>query len=218
MKTLDKVKPFLPAVTLLLLVLLAAAPLWGPGIVNTRAGGDSPFLLWRTHQMAANLRAGVFPVRWMPDAAYGYGYPFFNYYSALPYYVAGVLAVISVDILTAIKLTQTMGFIAAAFAMYGWTRRHFSKAGAWLASVAYTFASFHLVNVYTRGDSLSEFYAFIFFPLILWAIDAVVARPDPRSVAALALAFGGLFVTHNLSALTFSLFALPLYFLIRVVD
>jgi Gpi18-like mannosyltransferase len=145
----------LPVVTLLILALLAAAPLWGPGIVNTRAGGDSPFLLWRTHQMAANLRAGVFPVRWMPDAAYGYGYPFFSYYAALPFYLAGLLHVVGLDILTAIKLTQTLGFIAAAFAMYGWMRRHLSQAGAWLAAVAYTFAAFHLVNVYTRGDSLS---------------------------------------------------------------
>ncbi len=198
----------LPAITLLLLALLAAAPLWGPGIVNTRAGGDSPFLLWRTHQMAVNLRAGVFPVRWMPDAAYGYGYPFFSYYAALPFYCAGLLNIVGLDILTAIKLTQTFGFIASAFAMYGWARRHFSRTGAWLAAVAYTFAAFHLVNVYTRGDSLSEFYAFVFFPLILWAIDGTFEKRRVRSVVALALAFGGLLVTHNLSALTFGVFVM----------
>ena len=205
----------LPAVTLLILALLAAAPLWGPGIVNTRAGGDSPFLLWRTQQMAVNLRAGVFPVRWMPDAAYGYGYPFFNYYAALPFYLAGLLNVVGLDILTAIKLTQTFGFIAAAFAMYGWTRRHFSQAGAWLAAVAYTFAAFHLVNVYTRGDSLSEFYAFVFYPFILWCIDATFERRDARSVVTLALAFGGLLVTHNLSAFIFAPFVL-LYILFQI--
>jgi len=207
----------LPSATLLILALIAAAPVWGPGLVNTRAGGDSPFLLWRVQQMATNLRAGVFPVRWMPDAAYGYGYPFFNYYAALPFYLAGLLNVIGVDILTAIKLTQTMGFIAAAFAMYGWSRHHLTTAGAWLAGVAYTFAAFHLVNVYTRGDSLSEFYAFIFYPLILWASDATFEQRDVRTVIALAFAFGGLFVTHNLSAFIFSLFVLPLYVAIRAI-
>jgi hypothetical protein len=205
----------LPYLSLLVLVLLAAAPLWGPGIVNTRAGGDSPFLLWRTFEMAANLRAGVFPARWMPDAAYGYGYPFFSYYAALPFYLAGLLTVIGADILTAIKLTQTIGFVMAALTMYGWTRRHFPHAGAWLAAVAYTFASFHLVNVYTRGDSLSEFYAFVFFPLILWAIDLALERRDARPVAALALAFGGLFITHNLSALIFAPFV-ALYLVFRI--
>ena len=166
--------------------------------------------------MAVNLRAGVFPVRWMPDAAYGYGYPFFNYYAALPFYLAGLLNVIGLDILTAIKLTQTLGFIAAAFAMYGWTRRHFSQAGAWLAAVAYTFAAFHLVNVYTRGDSLSEFYAFVFYPLILWGMDATFERRDARSVVALALAFGGLLVTHNLSAFIFAPFVLLYNLAIRI--
>ena len=71
--------------------LLAAAPLWGTGMVNTRGGGDSPFLLQRTVDMAESLRSGIFPVRWMSHAAYDLGYPFFNHYAALPFYVSGAL-------------------------------------------------------------------------------------------------------------------------------
>lgn len=200
--------------TLLLAIALAAAvPLWGPGIVNTRGGGDSPFLLQRVHQMAVNLRAGVFPVRWMPDAAYSLGYPFFSYYAALPYYLAGLLVVIGLDILTAIKITQTLGFLAAALAMYGWMRRLTTHPwAAWLGAVAYTVAPFHLVNVYVRGDSLSEFYAFVFYPLLLWALDLPEDRPLRR--AGVALAYAGLLLTHNISALIFTPFAL-LYALIR---
>ena len=203
----------LPLILLLAVALAASVPLWGPGIVNTRGGGDSPFLLQRVHQMAANLRAGVFPVRWMPDAAYGLGYPFFSYYAALPYYLAGLLVVIGLDILTAIKITQTLGFLAAALAMYGWMRRLTAhRWGAWLGAVAYTVAPFHLVNVYVRGDSLSEFYAFIFYPLILWALDL----PEGRSLrrAGIALAYAGLLLTHNISAFIFTPFVL-LYVLIR---
>ena len=120
--------------SLILVALIAAAPLWGPGMVNTRGGGDSPFLLQRTHQMLANLRAGVFPVRWMPDAAYGLGYPFFSYYSALPYYLAGLFALAGLDILTALKVVQTLGFVAAALAMYGWM--HGVTRNRWAACFA----------------------------------------------------------------------------------
>ncbi len=205
---------WMPLITLILAALLAAAPLWGPGMVNTRGGGDSPFLLQRTHQLAANLRAGVFPVRWMPDAAYGLGYPFFSYYAALPYYLAGLLVLVGVDILTALKLVQTLGFVLAALAMYGWTRGLTrSHWAAWLAAVAYNFAPFHLVNVYVRGDSLSEFYALVFYPLILWSLDRLfvseqAGKSTSLRVTAAALAYAGLILTHNLSAAIFSPFIL----------
>jgi hypothetical protein len=197
-----------PLVTLTALALLAAAPIWaGPGIVNTRGGGDSPFLFFRLHQLAANLHDGVFPARWMPDAAYGLGYPFFNYYAALPYYLGALFNLIGFDLLVSIKLVQTLGFILAAAAMYGWAARHTpTRSAAWLIAVAYTFAPFHLVNVYVRGDSLSEFYAFVFYPLILWSIDRAIE--SPRSFGWLALTYGGLIMTHNVSALIFSPFLL----------
>lgn len=204
-----------PLVTLTALALIAAAPIWaGPGIVNTRGGGDSPFLFFRLHQLVANLHDGVFPARWMPDAAYGLGYPFFNYYAALPYYLGALFNLIGFDLLVSIKLVQTLGFVLAAAAMYGWAARHTpTRSAAWLIAIAYTFAPFHLVNVYVRGDSLSEFYAFVFYPLILWSIDRVI--DSPRSFGWLALSYGGLIMTHNVSALIFSPFLLA-YCILRI--
>ena len=203
--------------TLLLLALLASLPLWnGTGIINTRGGGDSPFLFFRLHQLMANLREGVFPVRWMPDAAYGLGYPFFNFYAALPYYFAAIFNFLGFDLLTSIKIVQTLGFVFAGFALYSWARRHVSSRwAAWLAAVAYLYTPFHLVNVYVRGDSLSEFYAFIFFPLILWSIDRVFDAS--RHWPLLALAYGGLILTHNVSALIFSPFVV-LYVLVYLLE
>lgn len=206
-----------PLSPLLLLALIAALPLWGPGLVNTRGGGDSPFLLWRVHQLAANLSDGIFPARWMPDATYGLGYPFFNYYAALPFYLAAFFNRVGLDILTAIKLTQTLGFILAALTSYGWFRRVFSsQAAAWLGAAAYIFAPFHLVNVYVRGDSLAEFYAFAFYPLILWAIDNATRQPALENVIALGLTYSGLIITHTLSSALFSPFIL-LYAIVQIL-
>ncbi|MCD6285467.1 MAG: hypothetical protein J7M39_06095 [Anaerolineae bacterium] len=196
--------------------LVAAAPLWGPGIVNTRGGGDSPFLIQRTLEMADNLVHGIFPPRWMGHAAYDLGYPFFNHYAALPYTISGGLTALGINPLSAIQATQTLGFILAALTMHLWSRRIYqSHAAHIIAVVAYTFAPFHLVNVYVRGDSLSEFYAFIWYPLILWALDRVAERPSRARVAVGALAYGALILTHNVSAMIFSPFAL-LYGLVAV--
>lgn len=190
----------------LLLSLPAAWPLFlGEGIINTRAGGDSPFLLFRLHQLEANLEAGVFLARWMPDAAYGLGYPFFNYYAALPFYLAAILKIWGTGYITAIRLTQILGFLGAASTMYFYLRRlNLSTNTAILGSLTYSYAPFHLVNVYVRGDSLSEFYAFVFFPLILWALLELKEKPDLRRLSLWALSYGGLVLTHNISALIFS--------------
>ncbi len=203
--------------TLLLLSLLAALPLWtGPGLVNTRGGGDSPFLFFRLQQLVTNLHDGVFPARWMPDAAYGLGYPFFNYYASLPYYFGAIFNFLGFDLLISIKIVQTLGFAFAAFAMFRWADWHFStRSISWLIAIAYLYAPFHFVNVYVRGDSLSEFYAFIFYPLSLLAIERALAAP--RLFYGLALAYGGLILTHNASALIFSPFAL-IYALIQILQ
>jgi len=202
----------------LLLALLAAFPLWGPGMVNTRGGGDSPFLLQRTLDMAENLRHGIFPPRWMAHAAYDLGYPMFNHYAALPYYLSGGLTALDFNPIVAIQATQTLGFILAALTMALWASRIYKKRAAVLLSVAaYTFAPFHLVNVYVRGDSLSEFYAFIWYPLILWALGRLAERPTRHRILTAALAYGGLILTHNVSAMIFSPFAL-LYAIVRMAN
>jgi len=176
----------------------------GPGPVNTRGGGDSPFLLIRLEQLVAGLRSGAFPVRWMPDAAYGLGYPFFDFYAALPLYIAAFLRLLGWGPILALQVTQAFGFVLAAAALALLARRVFRRpAAVALAVVAYTCAPFHLVNVYVRGDSLSEFYAFAFYPLIFWALLGVRADPSLPRMAWLGLSLGGLLLTHNLSAVIF---------------
>ncbi len=207
--------------------LLCGPLLHEPGLLNTRGGGDSPFLLQRLHQLETALRDGHFPVRWMPDANYGYGYPFFNFYAPLSIYIATVFRFLGFSYVRAIHLAQLGGFLVAAWGMYrlawGWWRDGWM---ALLASAAYTFAPFHLVNIYVRGDSLAEFWAMAFYPLVLLAAEGVVELGErgvgsgekgvgrSAGVALLALAYAGLILSHNISALIFSPFLL-LYILLR---
>ena len=193
------------------LALIPALPLLlGSGLVNTRAGGDSPFLLVRVHQLVQNLRAGVFPVRWMPQAAYGLGFPFFNFYASLPYYLTALLKLAGTGYIAAVKWTQALGFVLAAVSVYGLCRalQPQRRSTNLLASLAYSCAPFHMVNVYVRGDSLSEFYAFIFFPLILWGLLRLHRRADLVSAVWVSLSYAGLILTHNISAVIFGPFAL----------
>lgn len=203
----------------LLLALLAAWPLLaGEGLLNTRGGGDSPFLLQRLHQLEAALRDGHFPVRWMPDANYGYGYPFYHFYAPLSLYATAVFRFLGFSYVGAIKAAQVAAFLFAAWGMFALVRRWFGSPWAGLlAAAAYTFAPFHMVNVYVRGDSLAEFWAMAFYPLVLLAADEfrisdlgfrISDGRVRRNIALLGLAYAGLILSHNISALIFSPFLL----------
>ena len=223
-----------PWITAVLLIALAAAwpAISQPGLLNTRGGGDSPFLLQRLHQLVTALADGHFPVRWMPDANYGYGYPFYNYYAPLSIYIAAAFRFLGFSFVRAIHLAQLAGFAVAGLGMFWLGRRWLgSRWAGLLAAVAYTVAPFHMVNVYTRGDSLAEFWAMAFYPLVLLAADRIGDRrleigdweierftprfPMARPIALFALTYAALILSHNISALIFSPFLL-LYLLMRL--
>lgn len=179
----------------ILVAIVAAWPLLAePGLINTRGGGDSPFLLQRLHQLTTALSDGHFPVRWMPDANYGYGYPFYNYYAPLSLYITAVFCFLGFGFIRAIHLAQLAGFLVAAWGAYQlgrtfWARpdsntirnTQYAIRNEWaglLTAVAYTIAPFHMVNVYVRGDSLAEFWAMAFYP---WLILAVLKMANGQS-------------------------------------
>ena len=204
----------------LLVAFLAAWPLISePGLLNTRGGGDSPFLLQRLQQLETALRDGHFPVRWMGDANYGFGYPFYNYYAPLSIYVAAFFRFLGFSSVRAVEAAQVLGFLTAALGIYLLARRWYHQEWpALLASVAYTTAPFHLVNVYVRGDSLAEFWAMALYPWVILAADRLLAADKEGfpygCIAALAFVYAALILSHNISALIFTPFLL-LFILLR---
>ena len=68
--------------------------------------------------MAKALSEGQFPVRWVSDLGYGYGYPIFNFYGPLPYYVGGAIHAIGIDSVVATKWMFGIGAVTAAISMW----------------------------------------------------------------------------------------------------
>jgi hypothetical protein len=207
-------------ITALVVAFFAAWPLISePGFLNTRGGGDSPFLLQRLQQLESALQDGHFPVRWMGDANYGFGYPFFNYYAPLSIYAAALFRLLGFSMVRSIEVAQVFGFLLAALGIYLLSRRWYhNEWAALLTSVAYTTAPFHLVNIYVRGDSLAEFWAMALYPWVILAADRLLAAESGvisyGRIAVLALAYGALILSHNISALIFTPFLL-LFILLR---
>lgn len=190
-----------------LLLILFSLPvlqnLWGERLT---CGFDNVFHLWRSVQVGALLREGIWFSRWAPHMAHGYGYPLYQFQSPLSAYIAALFQLGGAPWPLAVNLTYGVGFVGSGVATWWLGRTLWGERGGLLAAVALLFAPYHLYVLYNRG-SLSETVAWIFPPLVLWGI--VIWQAEARRIgmwtAVLTLAL--LFYTHDVTAYVF----LPLF-------
>jgi uncharacterized membrane protein len=180
--------------------LAALVPLARPGFF---VSDDGMIHLYRLMGLDAALHAGVFLPRLFPDFAFGYGYPVLNFYSPLSYYLGVFFHWLGADYIVALKLTFGVALLLSVWTMYIFAREWFPRPAALLAALAYLYAPYHLGNVYQRG-ALAESFAYVFFPLLLWLCHRLIARREAIYALGLAMAYAGLILMHNLSAMLFS--------------
>ncbi|MFH1536140.1 MAG: hypothetical protein ABIC96_03685 [Patescibacteria group bacterium] len=168
----------------------------------------------RLQQMSTALSQSQFPVRWAPDLRYGE--PLFNFYAPLPYYLGAVIQLLGFNFIWVAKILFILSTLLSAITMYILANKLFGKHAGFLAAVLYTYAPYRAVDLYVRG-SLSETWAFVFFPLIFYSSFVLAERLKFKNVCLLALSLAGLFLTHNVTTLMFLPFLILwwLYLVIR---
>ncbi len=164
---------------------------------------DFAFHLLRLVQLDSLLRQGVLYSRWSPDMALGYGYPFFNFYAPLSYYVAAAFSLVGLGLQSALIFTFALATVAAGLAVYALARDHFSPRSSIVAAVAYTYAPYLGYDAFFRGN-LAETLAWAFLPLALWTMGRLARRGTRRYLAGAGLAYAAVLLTHNVFALIFS--------------
>ncbi|MFQ6000390.1 MAG: 6-pyruvoyl-tetrahydropterin synthase-related protein, partial [Anaerolineae bacterium] len=200
-KSIDRVRAILdPGTLVVLLSIPAVFPLLNEDFFISH---DGLFHLYRLAALDRALRQGVIYPRWFPDFAYGYGHPVLNYYSPLAYYVGQIFHLLGAGYILSTRLTFLAGFLLAGLAIYLLARDLLGRFPALVAAVAYTYAPYHLADTYLRG-ALAESLAFLFMPLALWAIGRLFSQKEVAYALVAALAYGGLILTHNLTALIFA--------------
>lgn len=194
----------------LALTLFAWMPLVGPFYFLAH---DSRHALFYSVEFFQSVAEGYLVPRWGPDFAFGRGYPVFVFYSPLSLYVVQSFRYVGLGVVGSVKATYVVGFLFGAAGMYRLARRWFGRQAALLATLAFTYLPYHLVDIYVRG-ALAEFWALAWFPWVLLAADALVEQPNGRHVAAFGLAYGGLIWLHSLTAILFTPFV-GLFLLVR---
>ena len=149
--------------------------------------------LVRVQQMALAIKEGQFPVRWVKDLGYGYGYPIFNFYNPLPYYVGSLPVLLGIDPLTGTKLMFALPIFLGGLGIFVLLTKRYGQSAAILASVLYTYAPYHAVQIYVRG-SVAEYWAYAVIPWLLYFLLR-------KSLLGSAISLAALILSHNLTAI-----------------
>ncbi|KKQ25756.1 MAG: hypothetical protein US62_C0005G0024 [Candidatus Woesebacteria bacterium GW2011_GWA1_37_8] len=162
--------------------------------------------MMRQLQLEKCFKDGQIPCRWVPDMAYGYGFPLFNYYPPLPYLIGQVFRTMGLPFTDTAKYTFALSIILSGITMYLFSRRFFGKFGGFISSVFYVWAPYHAVDVYVRG-AMNESWALVWFPLIFLSSYEMLKTKKKFLENGWGLVFSVslfcLLTTHNLMVLIF---------------
>jgi len=157
-------------ILVILLTVLAVAPLFYPGFFEAQSGFLPTFNV--THLAEAP--------HWgrLADPPRSEG--------KLPYLLAWPFLQISGSGVTAIKWGYGLAFVLGALGVYAWTGPWLGKKGGLLAAVVYTYLPWHLSSVYVRG-AYAEAWLWAWWPFLLCAADRLAERRPAARLAAVAI-------------------------------
>ncbi len=166
---------------------------------------DAELHVFRLHELGYLIRGGEFYPRWAPNFYHGYGYPIFNYYAPLAYYV-GLLVELwpQFDAVTAVKFVFVLGLLGGGLGMYGFVRDNWGRGAGYVATAVYLYAPYvQYIDPHARGV-LPESFSLGLFPLALWAVDRVRRGvAGGVGVVTAVLLVAAVILSHNLMALLF---------------
>ena len=96
-------------------------------------------------------QGSLFP-RWVDLLGFNFGYPLFNFYPPLIYYISEIFRLLGATYVWSIKSMIIVGYLVGAVGVYLLGRKLFStNIAAVLAAALFTFFTYHATLVYVRG-------------------------------------------------------------------
>jgi len=158
------------------------------------------------HRAAAMAHAwenGVFLTRWLPDLAFGYGYPFFVFREPAPLYAILLPHLVGLPLPAASNLFYALTILAAGVFMALWVRDVLGPRAAVVSAVAYMAAPYVLIDTLVRGNS-PESLALPLLPLLLWAGRRWTLSSSRAGFLIGVLGLALLSLGHNISTFIFA--------------
>lgn len=189
-----------------ILIFLALLVISFPTIRNILRPGYFPMhddiQAMRVLEMDKCFSDGQIPCRWVPDMGYGYGYPQFNFYGPLPYYMMEGFHKIGLGYLDSVKAGLVVITLVGLIGIFILGESIWGVGGGFICAILYAFAPYRALDFYVRGD-VGELAALAIFPYLFWSVREILLGYK-KSILWFALSVGALLSTHNISTLIFT--------------
>ncbi len=158
------------------------------------------------HRVAAMRYAweqGLYFTRWLPDLAFGYGYPFFVYREPAPLYAVLLPHLLGMPLPAAENLFYALCILGGGWFMFLWARDIFGGRAGIVSAVAYMSAPYVLVDALVRGNA-PESLALPLLPLLLWTGRRWLLTGGRAWFVTAVFSLAFLSLSHNISLLIFT--------------
>ncbi len=191
-----------PIVIIIILALSISWPLFQPGYFFHH----DDLHLMRIYEMRRCIEDLEIPCRWGPDIGVGYGFPIFNYYSVLPYYIGALLSFLT-GFLLAAKILFFIPLIFGPLAMFFLAKELFGEKAALVASTLYLFAPYRALDTYVRGD-ITEMFGMSIIPLVFFFFLKFIKKVNLKNLLGSIISLSAFLLCHNIMTLIFVPFLL----------
>src|SRR3990167_8436854 len=154
----------------------------------------------RLYLLDQGLRQGYLYPRWVDGLGFGFGYPLYNFYPPLVYYVAETFHLMGFSLIWAVKLTSILGFYIGAFGIYLLLRKFTNKLSAFLSAALFTYFFYHATLIYVRG-ALAEFFSLAILPFVFLTLDNLQEKLNPKRSVLFGVILALIVLIHPLIAL-----------------
>lgn len=193
-------------VYLLFLVLLSIAvmlkQLVYPGYYCILLNDSITYTRW-AHQFAQALSEGLLYPRWMPDEFWNYGSPTFILYSPLCFYLVALFKVFTGSIIQAMNYVKLLSLVVQGIGMYFLVKELYSRKTAFHTAAFYILFPYNLLQIYAFGPFAGNASWMWFSPIFL-CLYRFFNRKQNRYLIYAGICYGGLLLTHLLTAYMFS--------------
>ena len=128
------------------LAIPASIPLLSPGMFEPH---DLHHFadIW---QMFRSFQTGQLPPRLGPDFTWGFGYPLFNFYYLLPFYLGAFFYAVFGSLVLSFKLVFLFSIIVSLFGMYILARLYLNEVSSLVVALVFLYTPLPRMRNYSR--------------------------------------------------------------------